>query len=76
MNSRLSVLQPYPFEKLRDLVDGVRPAALRPIRLSIGEPQYPTPAFIREALTGHLDGLAVYPTTIGSDRLREAAGSS
>lgn len=72
MNSRLERLQPYPFEKLRDLVAGVRPPpSRRPIRLSIGEPQHPTPAFIREALVAHLDGLAVYPTTAGSDRLRQ-----
>lgn len=73
MNSRFAELQPYPFEKLRDLVAGVKPpATLRPIRLSIGEPQHPTPSFIRDAVTAHLDGLAVYPTTAGSDRLRES----
>ena len=54
------------------LFDGVQPPALRPIRLSIGEPQHATPALIREALTSHLDGLAVYPTTAGLDTLREA----
>ena len=54
------------------LFDGVQPPALRPIRLSIGEPQHATPALISEALTSHLDGLAVYPTTAGLDTLREA----
>lgn len=54
------------------LFDGVQPPALRPIRLSIGEPQHATPALIREALTSHLDGLAVYPTTAGLDTLRAA----
>lgn len=72
MNPRLSLLQPYPFEKLRDLFAGVTPAAVPAIRLSIGEPQHPTPAFIRDALVAHLDGLSVYPTTAGDDRLREA----
>jgi N-succinyldiaminopimelate aminotransferase len=72
MNSRLSLLQPYPFEKLRALFAGVTPAPLPAVRLSIGEPQHPTPAFIREALVNHLDGLAVYPTTAGDDQLREA----
>ena len=70
MNSRLSQLQPYPFEKLRALLAGVKPAG-KPIALSIGEPQHATPALIRDALTAHLDGLSVYPTTAGSDRLRE-----
>jgi N-succinyldiaminopimelate aminotransferase len=72
VNPRLARLQPYPFEKLRDLLATVRPPALPAIRLSIGEPQHPTPSFIREALVDHLDGLAVYPTTAGSDALREA----
>ena len=57
------------------LFDGVQPAALRPIRLSIGEPQHRTPDLIREALTANLDGLAVYPTTAGLDALREAVAN-
>ncbi|MCC7009950.1 MAG: succinyldiaminopimelate transaminase [Acidobacteria bacterium] len=72
MNPNLHDLQPYPFEKLRDLLHGVTPAAMPPVRLSIGEPQHATPAFIRAALVEHLDGLAIYPTTAGMDRLREA----
>ena len=71
MNSRLSQLQPYPFEKLRALLAGLTPSGT-PIRLSIGEPQHATPDLIRDALMRHLDGLSVYPTTAGSDRLREA----
>ena len=43
-----------------------------PIRLSIGEPQHPTPEFIRQAVTRNLDGLSEYPTTAGMDSLREA----
>ncbi len=57
------------------LFDGVQPAALRPIRLSIGEPQHRTPELIREAIASHLDGLAVYPTTAGLDALREAVAN-
>jgi N-succinyldiaminopimelate aminotransferase len=70
VNSRLSQLQPYPFEKLRALLAGLKPTG-KPIALSIGEPQHATPDLIRHALTSHLDGLSVYPTTAGSDRLRE-----
>ena len=71
MNSRLSKLQPYPFEKLRTLLAGLTPAGA-PIRLSIGEPQHRTPDLIGSALTGHLDGLSVYPATAGLDWFREA----
>jgi N-succinyldiaminopimelate aminotransferase len=73
VNPLLARLQPYPFERLSALLAGVAaPSSLRPIRLSIGEPQHQTPPFIRDALSDHLDGLAVYPTTAGSDQLRQA----
>lgn len=73
MNPNLEKLQPYPFEKLRQLFAGTEPpAALSPIRLSIGEPQHETPAFIKEALKAGLAGLANYPTTQGGDGLRSA----
>ncbi|MEF8719267.1 MAG: succinyldiaminopimelate transaminase [Candidatus Accumulibacter necessarius] len=71
MNPFLSKLQPYPFEKLRKLFSGVTPdPQQREIRLSIGEPQHETPAFIKDALTAGLAGLATYPTTLGSSELR------
>ena len=70
MNSRLSQLQSYPFEKLRALLAGLKPA-WTPIPLSIGEPQHATPDVIGRALTEHLSGLSVYPTTAGLERLRE-----
>lgn len=73
MSSRLDLLHPYPFEKLRSLTAGVHPAAHLPaVRLSIGEPQHATPELIKAAITAHLDGLAVYPSTLGSEALRQA----
>ncbi len=72
MNSRLDQLQPYPFERLRALFASAPAPVRTPIRLSIGEPQHPTPPLILDALTHHLDGLATYPTTSGTDALREA----
>ena len=72
MHSQLSALQPYPFERLRLLFSGVTPPSLSPIRLSIGEPQHPTPAVVTDALTRRLDGLSVYPTTAGLESLRAA----
>lgn len=76
MNPLLDQLQPYPFEKLKTLFAGVRPnLTLRPISLGIGEPKHPTPAFIQSALAENLSGLAVYPTTAGTDALRQAIAS-
>ncbi len=73
MNPRLNQLQPYPFQKLRELFAGVTPnPALSAINLSIGEPKHATPEFIKDALTQHLQGLSHYPVTQGSDALREA----
>ena len=73
MNPNLAKLQTYPFEKLRQLFDGITPnPALREIKLSIGEPQHETPAFIKEALTAALGGLSSYPSSLGIPELREA----
>ncbi len=73
MNPRLASLQTYPFERLRNLLAGVVPnPALRPIDLSIGEPKHPTPALVKDALAGALDGLSVYPRTAGLPELRTA----
>ncbi|MFM2397417.1 MAG: hypothetical protein RLZZ144_667 [Pseudomonadota bacterium] len=73
MNPDLQKLQPYPFQKLAALFREVTPnPALRPISLSIGEPKHATPEFIKQALIDGLNGLASYPTTIGSEALRVA----
>ena len=73
MNPLLSKLQPYPFEKLRQLFGGVTPNPdFSAISLGIGEPKHPTPTFIQQALADNLSGLATYPTTAGSDSLRQA----
>ena len=73
MNPNLNCLQPYPFQRLRDLFAGTTPnPAYSAINLSIGEPKHATPQLIKDALTSNLAGLANYPTTIGSLALREA----
>ncbi|BAP80382.1 succinyldiaminopimelate transaminase [Pseudomonas sp. MT-1] len=73
MNDALTLLQPYPFEKLRGLLAGAQPPAdKRPIALSIGEPKHRSPDFVAQALADNLDQLAVYPTTQGIPALRES----
>ena len=72
MNPLLSRLQPYPFERLRQLHASVTPnPAYRPISLGIGEPRHATPPLIKDALTGSLAGLASYPGTLGEPKLRQ-----
>lgn len=73
MNPNLNHLQPYPFQRLRDLFQGLTPnPAFDHVNLSIGEPKHATPTIISEALAKNLSGLASYPTTIGIPALREA----
>ena len=80
MNPLLSRLQPYPFERLRQLFAGVTPnPAYRPISLGIGEPKHPTPRFIKDALAAAMDlpghDLAGYPPTAGTPELRKACAT-
>jgi len=73
MNPLLQRLHPYPFERLRELTQGITPPPeLKPISLGIGEPRHPTPPLIEQALVGALSGLSSYPATAGEPALREA----
>ena len=73
MNTHLNLLQPYPFERLRQLFANVTPnPAFTNINLSIGEPKHATPPLIKNALIDNINGLAIYPTTLGVLPLREA----
>lgn len=73
MNKNLDRCQPYPFEKLADLLANSRPdETKRPIKWSIGEPAHPAPEFVKRVLIDNLDGLSKYPVTTGSIELREA----
>lgn len=73
MNSGLAHLQPYPFEKLNQLLRGQIPdPKLEPIDFSIGEPKHPSPAFVWTVATEHLSGLSRYPKIAGTSTLREA----
>ena len=80
MNPLLAHLQPYPFERLRQLFAGITPnPAYPPISLGIGEPKHATPVFILDALDAAArtqpSGLAAYPATAGDIKLREAFAS-
>lgn len=73
MNPLLERLQPYPFERLRQLTAGITPNPdLAPISLGIGEPRHAAPALIEDAIKGAMAGLSGYPATAGTPALREA----
>jgi N-succinyldiaminopimelate aminotransferase len=79
MNPNLSLLQAYPFERLRQLFAPVQPnPAYSPISLGIGEPRHATPELIKQAYCKAINdpkgGLAAYPATAGVAQLRESIG--
>ena len=62
----------YPFEKLSHLLENITPnEEFLPLSLTIGEPQFETPEFIRDALSEHSGLLNKYPKTAGESVLRE-----
>jgi len=73
MNPDLDRLQPYPFEKLAQLKQGITPTDKSHIALSIGEPKHQPPAFVLKELTNSQDKVAQYPLTKGALPLRESA---
>ena len=73
MNPLLDQLQPYPFARLREAMQGVNPPeGVTPVHLHIGEPKHPTPEVITNALTASLHELEKYPLTAGLPELRQA----
>jgi N-succinyldiaminopimelate aminotransferase len=73
MNPLLERLQPYPFERLRQLFAGVSPSSEhKPISLGIGEPRHATPAMVMDVMTQSFASLAAYPPTAGDASLRQA----
>ncbi|NOQ29889.1 MAG: succinyldiaminopimelate transaminase [Helicobacteraceae bacterium] len=65
--------EPYPFEKLTTLLDGIEPnSKYTPIALTIGEPQFETPAFIQDELKNSSALLNKYPKTAGEVYLKES----
>lgn len=65
--------EPYPFEKLNDLLENIIPNAdLQPSALTIGEPQFDTPDFIQKSLANNANLLKKYPKTSGEAVLRDA----
>ncbi len=73
MNPDLARLQPYPFTRLNTLLSGIEaPAGENPTVLSIGEPKHAPPDFVLRCLQDSQSLVSVYPTTRGTDSLRQA----
>jgi N-succinyldiaminopimelate aminotransferase len=73
MNPDLQSLQPYPFEKLRQLFSDITPNQQKSaIAMSIGEPRHKPPEFVLQELAANLDKLSNYPATRGIVPLRQS----
>ncbi len=73
MNSDLSHLHPYPFEKLAELKKGVLAnSEFNHIALSIGEPKHSPPTFVLKELARSVNKIARYPLTQGTTELRQS----
>ncbi|WP_419798169.1 MAG: aminotransferase class I/II-fold pyridoxal phosphate-dependent enzyme [Terasakiella sp.] len=73
VNSSLSLLSDYPFQRLRDLLDHHdTPAGLAPLTMSIGEPQHQPPALLQEAVNAHAHLWNKYPPIAGTPELNHA----
>jgi N-succinyldiaminopimelate aminotransferase len=71
MHPRLASLQPYPFERLARLHQGVTPPTSRsPISLSIGEPKHAAPKLVLDALVSGLGDIGTYPASGGLPAFR------
>lgn len=76
MNPNLQKLQPYPFEKLAQLKNGITPPPEQEhIALSIGEPKHKPPEFVLNTLQDKLHTVSNYPSTKGLPHLRQAIAS-
>ena len=63
----------YPFERLNDLLQDIRPNEKYELSaLTIGEPKIETPQFIQDKLKETSSLLKKYPSTIGEPFLRES----
>src|SRR5680860_249475 len=71
-NPALAQLGGYPLAGLQDLANELR-ADGEPLHdFSIGDPDEPTPEFIRQALVDAVTEVSRYPTAAGQRPLREA----
>ncbi len=63
----------YPFERLNELLADTTPnSSYSEIALTIGEPQFDTPKFIKDALIESIDKLNKYPKSSGELELKES----
>ncbi len=68
---RFCSLPDYPFSRLRNLLDKVKPLG-ETLDFSIGEPKHSVPSFVAGEIVKHTNQLNNYPANFGSKKLLEA----
>ena len=73
LNGRMDAVGDYPFDRLRALLGDLQPpAGLKPIPLSLGEPQHAPPAFLAATVAAEAAGWSKYPPMRGTGAARAA----
>ena len=73
VNSSLSLLSDYPFQRLRDLLDShPLPDGVEALAMSIGEPQHQPPQLLQEAINANAGSWNKYPPISGTPELVKA----
>lgn len=73
VNSSLSLLSDYPFQRLRDLLDAHPiPDGLSPLAMSIGEPQHQPPKLLQDTINANATLWNKYPPIGGTPDLKAA----
>ena len=76
LNARMDAVGDYPFDRLRSLLGDLQPpAGLKPISLSLGEPQHAPPDFLAETVAAEKAGWSKYPPMRGTEAARAAIGA-
>ena len=76
LNARMDAVGDYPFDRLRSLLGDLQPpAGLKPIPLSLGEPQHAPPDFLAEIVAAEKAGWSKYPPMRGTEEARAAIGA-
>ncbi len=72
MNERLLQLKPYPMLRLSEQKAQLRAEGKRVFDFGTGDPDDPTPSFVRQAMIDAIPRSGQYATIQGTDALREA----
>jgi len=76
LNSRLDAMRDSPFRRLAALISTANPRSnVKPIDLSVGEPQHQPPEFIRAIIDSRSDTWNRYPPIAGTPELRKACAN-